>query len=57
MTAEEISQLTMEDVPIVISDTQNEDPKVCKEIAAKEAQMCVKNICWYFEHNIDDKKM
>jgi hypothetical protein len=49
MTVEEISQLTIEDVPTVKSDIESEDPKVCKEISAKEAQMCVKNICWYFE--------
>jgi hypothetical protein len=34
-----------------------EDHKVCIEITAKEAQMCVENICWYFEQNSDDKKM
>jgi hypothetical protein len=57
MTVEDISQLAMVDVPIVKSDIENVDPKVCKEVTAKDIQMCVENICWYFEQNIDDKKM
>lgn len=30
MNIEEISQLTLDDVPIVKSDTKNEDPKILK---------------------------
>jgi hypothetical protein len=41
--SEEISQPTVDDIPVVKSDTKNEDPKSCEKITANKTHICVKN--------------
>jgi hypothetical protein len=47
VNVEEIVQLTLDNIPTVRSNSENEDPEIYEKIIAKEIQLCVEKICQY----------